>query len=136
EYHERAGRQAVQRSAYGEAMRDFTTALELLRRLPQSAERDQRELALQTNLAPVLYATKGWAALETEKVLLRAHELAKTSGSPEQRFSALIGWWGIPYVSGRLSEARQRLKEILEFVREHPDPVFVLEACHHEWSVA
>jgi class 3 adenylate cyclase/tetratricopeptide (TPR) repeat protein len=136
EYNERTGRQAVERSAYGQAMRDFTTAMELLQRLPQSAERDQRELALQTNLGPVLYATKGWAALETEKVLLRRHELAKTTGTAEQRFAALVGWWGIAYVSGKLSEARERLKEILDFVRKHPDPVFVLEACHHEWSVA
>jgi predicted ATPase/class 3 adenylate cyclase len=136
EYYERAGRQAVQRSAYEEAMHDFTTALELLQRLPRNAERDQRELALQSSLGPVLMATKGWAALETAKVQLRAYELAKTSGTPEQRFSAVVGWWGIAYVSGRLSEARQRLKDILDFVRDHPDPVFVLEACHHEWSVA
>jgi class 3 adenylate cyclase/predicted ATPase len=136
EYNERTGRQAVERSAYGQAMRDFTTAMELLQRLPQSAERDQRELALQTNLGPVLYATKGWAALETEKVLLRRHELAKTTGTAEQQFAAVVGWWGIAYASGKLSEARERLKEILDFVRKHPDPVFVLEACHHEWSVA
>jgi predicted ATPase/class 3 adenylate cyclase len=136
EYHDRAGRQAVQRSAYGEAMRDFTTALELLQRLPQNAERDQRELALQTSLGPVLMATKGWAAPETEKVYLRAHELARTSGTPEQRFSSLVGWFGIAYVGGRLSAARERLNETLDFTREHPEPVFVLEVCHHEWSLA
>ena len=136
EYYERAGRQGVQRSAYGEAMRDFRTALELLQRLPQSAERDQRELALQTSLGPVLYATKGWAAPETEKVHLRAHELARTGGTPEQRFSALVGWWGIAYAGARLSVARERLKEILDFIKEQPEPAFVLETCHHEWSVA
>jgi predicted ATPase len=136
EYYERAGRQAVQRSAYDEAMRDFTTALELLQSRSKNAERDQRELALQSSLGPVLMATKGWAAPETEKVYLRAHELAKTSGTPEQRFPALVGYWGTAYVSGRLSAARERFKELLDFVREHPDPVFVLEACHHEWSLA
>ena len=36
EYHERAGLQAVQRSAYTEAMRDLTTALELLQRTPKT----------------------------------------------------------------------------------------------------
>jgi predicted ATPase len=105
-------------------------------RLPESPERDQRELGLQTTLGPVLMITKGWAAPETEKVYLRAHELAKTSGTPEQRFSSLVGWFGIAYVGGRLSAARERLKETLDFTREHPEPVFVLEACHHEWSVA
>jgi len=72
EYHQRAGRQAVQRSAYSEAMRNFTAALEFLQRLPQTAERDQREFALQTSLGPVLGATKGWAARETEQAYLRA----------------------------------------------------------------
>ena len=136
EYYERAGRQAVQRSAHDDAMRDFMTALELLRRLPQTAERDKRELALQTSLGPVLSATKGWAAVQTEKVYLRAHELARASGTPEQRFSSLVGWWGIAYVSGNVSVARERLKEILDFTKERPEPVFVLETCHHEWSLA
>jgi class 3 adenylate cyclase len=52
EYNERAGRQAVQRSAYGEAMRNLTAALEFLQRLPHNAERDRREFALQTSLGP------------------------------------------------------------------------------------
>src|SRR3984893_1717801 len=42
EHHERAGRQALQRSAYTDAMRALTAALELLMRLPESPERDQR----------------------------------------------------------------------------------------------
>jgi predicted ATPase len=64
EYHERAGRRALQRSAYTDAMRALTSALELLMRLPESPERDQRELGLQTTLGPVLMITKGWAAPE------------------------------------------------------------------------
>jgi predicted ATPase len=81
-------------------------------------------------------ATQGWAAPETEKVYVRAHELARTSGSREQWFSSLIGWWGLAYVGGRLSLAREPLMEILDFIREHPNPTFVLEARHHQWSVA
>jgi len=69
----------------------LTAALELLMRLPECPERDHGELGLQTTLGPVLMITKGWAAPETEKVYLRAHELARTSGTPEQRFTALVG---------------------------------------------
>src|SRR5262249_22423854 len=50
DYYERVGQQAVQRSAYADAMRGFTAALELLMRLLESSERDRRELALQTML--------------------------------------------------------------------------------------
>jgi predicted ATPase len=136
EFYDRAGRQAVQRSAYGEAMRSFTSALELLQRIPPGSARDQREFALQTSLGPVLMATKGWAAPETERVYLRAHELVRNSGTAEQRFSLLVGWFGLAYVGGSLSVARERLKETLDFLKEHPEPAFVLEACHHQWSAA
>ena len=135
-YYERAGLRAVQRSAYAEAMRDLTTALELLQRTPQNAERDQRELALQTSLGPVLMATKGWAAPETERVYLRAQELAETGGTPAQRFSLLTGLFGISFIAGRLPAAGDRQKQIRDFTRQHPEPAFVLEACHHDWSFA
>jgi class 3 adenylate cyclase/predicted ATPase len=136
EYLERAGRQAVQRSAYGEATRNFTAALQHLQRLPYNAERDRREFALQTNLGPALMATKGWAAPETERVYLRAEELAENGGTPEQRFALLVGLFGILYVGGNLSAARERLKKNWEFVDQHADPIFVLETIHHDWSVA
>jgi predicted ATPase len=136
EYHERAGRQALQRSAYTEAMRGLMAALELIQRLPHNAERDQRELALQTSLGPVLMATKGWAAPETERVYLRAQELAESGGSPAQRFSLLTGLFGLFYVGGRLREARERHQQLLQFVSRHPEPPFVLETLHHDWSLA
>jgi class 3 adenylate cyclase/predicted ATPase len=136
EYYERAGRQAVQRSAYGDAMRDFSTALELLQRMPQNAERDQRELALQTSLGPILMATKGWAAPETERVYLRAQELAESGGTLAQRYSLLTGLFGIPFVGGRLRDARERHEPLRQFTLQHPEPAFVLETHHHSWSVA
>jgi class 3 adenylate cyclase/predicted ATPase len=136
EYHERAGRQAVQRSAYGDAMRHLEAAVELIQRIPRNAERDQRELALQTSLGPVLMATKGWAAPETERVFLRAQELAESGGSPAQRFSLLTGLFGLLYVGGRMREAGERHEQLKQFVSRHPEPAFMLEAIHHDWSLA
>ena len=80
EYHERAGLRAVQRSVNQEAMQHLTAALDLLKREPDSPVRDQRELALQTALGQVLMMIKGWSAPETERVYLRAQELASTCG--------------------------------------------------------
>jgi adenylate cyclase len=137
EYHERAGRQAVQRSAYTDAMRALTAALELLMRLPESAERDRRELGLQTTLGPVLMITKGWAAPETERAYLRAQELAETGGTAAQRFSLLlVGVFGTAYVGGRLKEARDRLEQTRSFASQQPEPEFLLELHHHDWSIA
>jgi class 3 adenylate cyclase/predicted ATPase len=136
EYHERAGRQAVQRSAYTDAMRGLTAALELLTRLPESCERDQRELGLQTTLAQVLMMTKGWAAPDTERAFLRAHALSGTSGSADQHFSSLVGSFGVAFIAGRLPEARKLLDQTRQFISRHPEPAFILEAHHHEWSLA
>ncbi len=136
DYHERAGLRAVQRSAYGEAMRHFTAALELLERMPSDGERDRREFALQTSLGAVLMATKGWAAEETERAYFRAEALAATGATPEQQFALLTGLFSLAYVGGNLNAARERLKQIWYFVDRHPDPVFVLDATHHDWSLA
>ncbi len=136
DYLESAGLRAVGRLAYGEAMRNLTAALELLERTPSSPERDRREFALQTSLGPALMATKGWAAPETERAYLRAQQLAETGATPEQQFALLVGLFGLLYVGGNLSGARERQKPIWDFVDRHPDPVFLLEAIHHDWSVA
>src|SRR5882672_7137454 len=47
EYLQHAGQQAMQRSAYAEAISHVTTAVELLETLSDTVERVQRELALQ-----------------------------------------------------------------------------------------
>ncbi len=136
EYHERAGLRAVQRSANQEAMQHLTAALDLLKREPDSPVRDQRELALQTALGQMLMMIKGWSAPETERVYLRAQELASTCGTAEQQFSTLVGLFGIVFVGGRMAAARERMKPIRDFIRQHPEPAFILEADHHEWSLA
>ncbi len=136
DYLESAGLWAVRRLAYGEAMRSLTAALVLLQRAPSSAERDRREFALQTSLGPALMATKGWAAPETERAYLRAEQIAETGATPEQQFALLVGLFGLFYVGGNLSAARERLKQVWKFVDRHPDPGFILEAVHHDWSVA
>jgi len=64
EYLGRAGQQAMQRSAYADAINDLVAAIDLLQRLPDGPERIQRELALQLALGSALIAVKGWAALE------------------------------------------------------------------------
>jgi class 3 adenylate cyclase/predicted ATPase len=136
EYHERVGQQALQRSAYMDAMRALTAAMELLMRMPESPERDRRELGLQTALGPVLMITKGWAAPETERVYLRAQKLAENGGTAAQRFSLLVGLFGIAYVGGRFTEARDRLEQTRSSTSQQPEPEFLLELHHHDWSIA
>ena len=136
EYYERAGRQAAQRSAYTDAIRALSAALELLKRLPESPERDRQELGLQTTLGPVLVITEGWTAPETERVYLRAQELAETGGTAAQRFLLLIGLFGMDFAAGRLPEARERLEQVRTLVSRQPEPEFLLELQHFDWALA
>ncbi len=136
EYHELAGLRAVQRCANQGAMQHLTAALDILGREADSPVRDQRELTLQTALGQVLMMIKGWSAPETERVFRRAHELAQACGSAEQQFSTLVGWFGIAFVGGQMGAARERLAPTRDFIRQYPEPAFILEADHHEWSLA
>jgi class 3 adenylate cyclase len=53
-YWQRAGERAVARSAHLEAISHLTTGLAVLQTLPETAERIQQELLLQTTLGPAL----------------------------------------------------------------------------------
>jgi predicted ATPase len=62
EYLGRAGQQALQRSAYADAISSLTAAIDLLQRLPGGPEHVRRELRLQLALGsasiPVILASK------------------------------------------------------------------------------
>ena len=79
-YWQRAGQQALQRSANLEAVQHLTTALELLATLPETPARAQQELDLQIALGPALMATKGPAAPEVEQTYARARALCAAGG--------------------------------------------------------
>jgi predicted ATPase len=68
DYLHRAGQQAVERSAYAEAVSHLTTALDLLTALPETRERSQQELGVLMILGAVLRVTKGQAAPEVARL--------------------------------------------------------------------
>jgi predicted ATPase len=65
-YWDKAGEQAIQRSANAEAIERLSKALELLETAPETPERIRQELALQTRLGPAVIAVKGFAAPDVE----------------------------------------------------------------------
>lgn len=62
----RAGQRAAQQTAHSEAIGYFTRTLDLLKRLPDSVERNQQELDLQMALSMSLYLARGPGAPEQE----------------------------------------------------------------------
>jgi len=76
-YWQRAGQQALQRSANLEAVRRLTTALELLVTCSDTSTWAQQELELQIALGQALMATKGYTAPEVEQTYARARALCQ-----------------------------------------------------------
>jgi predicted ATPase/class 3 adenylate cyclase len=127
-YWQRAGQQALQRSANLEAVQHLTQGLVLLQTLPDTPERAQQELALQVALGAALRATKGSAAPEVEQAYARAQALCQQVGDTPQRFPALQGLWLVAFNRGALSTARELGEQLLRLAQRTAAPTPRLEA--------
>ncbi|MBI3798433.1 MAG: AAA family ATPase [Deltaproteobacteria bacterium] len=130
EYLHLTGQQAIPRSAYAEAISHLTTALELLKTMPESPKRIQQELALQTLLGPVLMVTKGQSAPETGAAFSRAYDLCRQVEDTPHLFSVLAGLRR--FYSGRreLQTARKVAQQMLNLAQHAGDPALLVEAHH------
>ena len=54
----------------------------MLLSLPESTERDNRELILQLALGSVVMTAQGWSAVDTVVVYARIRKLAEHAGKP------------------------------------------------------
>lgn len=79
-WYERAAETAQQMHAHSEAVRLLSRALDLLRTLPETPERNVRELELLTAVPGPLVAVEGYASSRLAAVQRRAHELARVLG--------------------------------------------------------
>ena len=122
EYLERAGQQALQRSAYAEAISSLSGAIALIQRLPDTAERVQRELLLQLAVGPALIAVRGYGAPEVQAVYTRARELCGRLGDPPELFSASFGLWLIYCIRGELRTAYELAEQLLRRAQGAPGP--------------
>ncbi len=93
----------MQRSANAEAVSHLTTALELLKTLPETPERTQQELTLQIALGAPLMATKGFAAPEVEKSLQPSERAVSASRGDSAALSGASGAMAILFCTGRMS---------------------------------
>ncbi|MBI3798354.1 MAG: AAA family ATPase [Deltaproteobacteria bacterium] len=117
----RAGEQASRRSANGEAISQLTTALELLKTLPDTPERSQQELILHLALGVPLVVTRGIASPEVGELYNRALELTQQTHEPSQLFPVLQGLWNFYEVRGALQTARELGLQLLDLAQRQQD---------------
>ncbi|MGH8070816.1 MAG: AAA family ATPase [Candidatus Entotheonellia bacterium] len=134
DYLQRAGLQAVERSAYAEAVSHLTTALDLLVALPETRQRGQLELDVQMTLGMALRATKGQTAPEVERLYTRARELCERVGEPLQLFRVLWGFCHVHALRGAYHTRRALGEQLLSLAQRLQDPDLLLEAHHTLWT--
>ena len=126
EYLFRAGSQAEARFAYSEAVGRLSSALELLKHLPDDAARARQELSVQSVLGASLSNEKGWAAAELEPVYARARELSVQVRDPALAFRPLLGQWLMRNWKLELHTALELADEILAAAEDVKDPAMLL----------
>ena len=134
DYWERAGRRAAQRYATREAAVHFRRALELLRRMPESPERDRTELNLLIAAGAVMIATVVSIDPEVASTYARAGELAHKTGRSAELFPALWGAHLVAIVGGDFRTAANLVDQLFDVARSLGDPDFLLQAHHAAFS--
>jgi predicted ATPase len=123
-----SGRRALANSANVEAIGHFRNALQLLRALPETPQRNKQEIEIQLALGIPLIAVQGYAAAETREAFSRARTLCLNLDSPPEYFQALFGLWGHSWMGGKNDEALAMANEFVAKSQEASDNILSMVA--------
>jgi predicted ATPase len=127
-YWHRAGQQAIERSAHVEAVAHLAKGLEIIKTLPDTPERAQRELALHITLGVPLTATQGYGSPDVAQAYTRARALCQHMGDSVQLFLALRGLWNGALLKGELHTAYTLGEQLQTLAEQQQDPALLVEA--------
>jgi len=120
-YWSKAGHRSAARSAMAEAAVQLQKGLEQLALLPDTSERQRRELEFWSTLGTVLSAVKGFAASETGRAYARARELWERLGSPAELLQVPYGLARYHMHHGELDMALRVDEDLLRLSRQRGD---------------
>lgn len=112
-YYQLAGERAADRSANEESIVHLQRALALVETLPESRERQQRELALLMAIAAPLSAARGWSNPEYEGVFVRARALATEIGASPELPRVIEGMATAVLMKGDVAPSIEIAREVL-----------------------
>jgi class 3 adenylate cyclase/tetratricopeptide (TPR) repeat protein len=117
---------AYGRRAFKEAGDSYRQALAMLNTLPESTERDAKELELVSTLARVMMTTLGYSSPEAGEATARAHALAEKSGNLALLVQQLTLARGVALGAGDHRGAGALADQILELGQREGSPVSVV----------
>lgn len=118
-----AGQRALHRAAHQEALGHLHQALELLVALPETTERDQRELALLLDLASALITTLGYGAGEVQAAYRRAQVLCQKLEATPRLLTILIGLAIYYQVRADFHQTQELTEQLLQLAPGVQDPL-------------
>jgi DNA-binding winged helix-turn-helix (wHTH) protein/predicted ATPase len=125
-YLRHAAEQSLARSAHREAVELLQQALHLVECLPESAGRDQQELAVQATLAPALMAIQGWGSPDAQSAYQRAKDLSVQLDDPSRHAAVLVGLATVFESRADYRKSQVLLEEFLgDFVDGRPESLLV-----------
>jgi class 3 adenylate cyclase/tetratricopeptide (TPR) repeat protein len=127
---EAAGQQALARSAVHEAADHFQRAIDCLKRLPVTPERQGRELELEILLAPLLMTVYGWGAAEVERACERALALSQDLQRFDRSYPPLWGLWTVRFLRGELASAMESAETVLQIALASGVPMIEVTGHH------
>jgi tetratricopeptide (TPR) repeat protein len=130
QYFLRASRNAARVFAFPESAPLAERGLVALRALPESAERDARELEFVLTLGIAQMATKGYASPETEQTHRRSRELCVRLNETRRLVRVLWALHTCLLNSGQLTPAHELALEMRELADRLGDLPSIIESLH------
>jgi class 3 adenylate cyclase/predicted ATPase len=133
---QRAGELALRRSAGSEALKHFTSALELLEGMPDATERWRQELDVRLGLGTALIIARGFrtAGHEIVEHYARAVKLGRGLGTDKRLFRAMWGNWYTEIITGHTEQALEIANDLVALAEQLADRDLLLEAYHSRWA--
>ena len=128
EYLSLAGRQAQRRLLHSEAMVDLSTALQLLKSLPEDEERQRREVGLQLTFAEAAAAARGPADDEVGAAFARARDLCTQLGDTRRNFRVLLGLRFFYQFKSQWQNELETSQQLVALAEREPSPPRLLWA--------
>jgi predicted ATPase len=120
---QRAGKTADARSAFSEAVEAYQQAIALLKLLPESPERELRELELAQSIVWPLGFTAGYSAPQTIDAIERAIVLAEKSDNLKQLLNLLVSQALAYAIAGNFQGTIALADRVLELALREGSPV-------------
>lgn len=123
-----AATSAIERSALLEATTYLQRGLELLKKLPVSANRDRHELTFRSALGRVHIFSKGWAAPSVKEQFERALLLAKQLESQKEQIPLEWALTTFRLLRGETAQAASGGRRLVALAEHSKDPDLLLVA--------